>query len=70
MEQNLQNTLWFANKKTTSIRQELINQVWDDLIAAQLPHDKLTSFMTSNIPRFIISDLYQFPYNVRHEKIS
>lgn len=70
MEQNPQNALWYVNKKTTSIRQEVINLRLGMILAAQLPHDTLTSFMTSNTLRFIISDLCQFPYNVRHDKVS
>lgn len=65
MEQNPQNALWYVNKKTTSIRQEVINLRLGMILAAQLPHDTFTSFMTSNTLRFIISDLCQFPYNVR-----
>ena len=48
MEQNPQNALWYVNKKTTSIRQEVINLRLGMILAAQLPHDTLTSFMTSN----------------------
>lgn len=70
MEQNPQNALWYVNKKTTSIRQEVINLRLGMFLAAQLPHDTFTSFMTSNTLRFIISDLCQFPYNVRHDKVS
>lgn len=70
MEQNPQNALWYVNKKTTSIRQEVINLRLGMILAAQLPHDTFTSFMTSNTLRFIISDLCQFPYNVRHDKVS
>lgn len=70
MEQNPQNALWYVNKKTTSIRQEVINLRLGMILAAQLPHDTFTSFMTSNTLRFIISDLCQFPYNVQHDEVS